>query len=174
MFLTLTFQKNTATLYPFGRKYQATTILFREQLKTWDLFCDSQRLWRKRMSIFIDSLKKRLTNHGFTQIFHLDQDLMWQDKLTTWIEYLNYEYRWHNEFIYLIERGQKRYDSAWKQLVDSKVLRQSSLYGGAKSCPSLQTKAEWQSQRCVLRHQPWQCMNAISILDIRKPFKTGC
>jgi hypothetical protein len=47
---------------------------------------------------------------NFTQIFHLDQ-------------YLNYEYRWHDEFIYLIERGQKRYDSAWKQLVDSKVLR---------------------------------------------------
>jgi hypothetical protein len=75
------------------------------------------------MSIYIDSLKKRLTKHGFTQNFHLDQDLMRQDKLTTWIEYLNYEYRWHDEFIYLIERGQKRYDSAWKQLVDSKVLR---------------------------------------------------
>jgi hypothetical protein len=95
---------------------------FSEQLKRWDLFCDSQRLGRERMPIYIYTLNKRLTKHGFIRTFHPDQDPMRQDNLTTWIEYLNYEYRWHDEFIYLIKSGQKSYDRAWNRLVDSKVL----------------------------------------------------
>lgn len=95
---------------------------FSEQLKRWDIFRDSQRLGRERMYIYIYTLNKRLTKHGFTRTFHLDQDPMQQDNLTSWIEYLNYEYRWHDEFIYLIKSGQRSYDRAWNRLVDSKVL----------------------------------------------------
>jgi hypothetical protein len=96
---------------------------FGEQLKRWGPFRDSQQLGRERMPIYIDSLNKRFTKHGFTRIFHLGQDLMRQDKLTTWIEYLNYEYRWHDEFVYLVKCHRAQYDFAWKQLVDSKALR---------------------------------------------------
>ena len=115
-----TFQKCTTRLYPFGNYHEP--FCFGEQLKRWGLFHD-QQLGRERMPIYIDSLNKRFTKHGFTRIFHLDQDPMRQDKLTTWIEYLNYEYRWHDEFVYLVKCHQAQYDFAWKQLVDSKVLR---------------------------------------------------
>lgn len=49
---------------------------------------------------------------------------MRQDKLTTWIEYLNYEYSWYDRYIRLFKKRQPEYDEAWQQLVDSGVLRQ--------------------------------------------------
>jgi len=38
-------------------------------------------------------VQKRLTRHGFERPFQLDEDLDQQDKLATWIEFLNYEYQ---------------------------------------------------------------------------------
>ncbi|KXT07614.1 hypothetical protein AC578_10167 [Pseudocercospora eumusae] len=37
-------------------------------------------------------MKARLSKYGFTRPFQLKKDLGRQDKLTTWIEYLGYEY----------------------------------------------------------------------------------
>ncbi|KAK4243397.1 hypothetical protein C7999DRAFT_18242 [Corynascus novoguineensis] len=67
--------------------------------------------------------KRRLAKHGFTRTFQLDKDPARQDKMTTWIEYLNYEYSWHDRYERSIERLRPEYDEAWKQLVDSGVLR---------------------------------------------------
>ena len=43
--------------------------------------------------------------------------------MTTWIEYLDYEYWWYDKDIRFVKRHQPRYDEAWKKLVDSEVLR---------------------------------------------------
>lgn len=72
---------------------------------------------------YIEEVKRRLTKHGFTRMFQLDEDPQRQDKLTTWIEYLNYEYSWHDRYTRLFKRQQPKYDEAWKKLVDSGVLR---------------------------------------------------
>ncbi|KAL8642310.1 MAG: hypothetical protein Q9228_000988 [Teloschistes exilis] len=71
---------------------------------------------------YTEALKERLSNHRFTRTFQLDEDPARQDKLTTWIEYLGYEYWWYDE-LKISERGQQRHDEAWKKLVDSNVLK---------------------------------------------------
>ncbi|KAK3305051.1 uncharacterized protein B0T15DRAFT_187720 [Chaetomium strumarium] len=72
---------------------------------------------------YIAEAKRRLAKHDFTRNFQLDKDPTRQDKLTTWIEYLNYEYSWHDRYERSINSLRQKYDEAWKQLVDSGVLR---------------------------------------------------
>ncbi|KAK3302818.1 uncharacterized protein B0T15DRAFT_504125 [Chaetomium strumarium] len=72
---------------------------------------------------YVAEAKRRLAKHGFTRTFQLDKDPARQDKLTTWIEYLNYEYSWHDRYERSIKRLRPEYDEAWKKLVDSGVLR---------------------------------------------------
>lgn len=69
------------------------------------------------------AVKRRLRRHGFAQQFELDEDPKKQDQLTTWIEYLNYEYWWLDKHTSDIERLQPEHDEAWQKLVDMKILR---------------------------------------------------
>jgi hypothetical protein len=71
----------------------------------------------------VETVKRRLAQHGFTRIFQLDEDPKRQDKLTTWIEYLNFEYWWYDRYVSSVKRQQPLYEEAWNNLVDSKVLR---------------------------------------------------
>ncbi|KAF2185518.1 hypothetical protein K469DRAFT_726674 [Zopfia rhizophila CBS 207.26] len=75
-----------------------------------------------RFPMYVRAVKDRLTKHGFTRTFQLDEDPARQDRLTTWIEYLGYEYWWYDQYA-LSKRQQQRLDNAWKKLVDAKVLR---------------------------------------------------
>ncbi|KAB5513039.1 hypothetical protein GE09DRAFT_1047315 [Coniochaeta sp. 2T2.1] len=72
---------------------------------------------------YVEEVKRRLAKHGFTRTFQLDEDPKRQDKLTTWIEYINYEYSWYDRYARLFKRLQPKYDAAWQKLVDSGVLR---------------------------------------------------
>ncbi|KAK4151489.1 hypothetical protein C8A00DRAFT_45301 [Chaetomidium leptoderma] len=72
---------------------------------------------------YVAEAKRRLAKHGFTRAFQLDKDPTRQDKLTTWIEYLNYEYSWYDRYERSIKRLRPKYDEAWKNLADSGVLR---------------------------------------------------
>jgi len=45
--------------------------------------------------------------------------------LTTWIEYLGYEYVEYDKHANIMKRLQQQYDEAWKKLVDSNVLKPS-------------------------------------------------
>ncbi|ATY66999.1 hypothetical protein A9K55_000802 [Cordyceps militaris] len=68
------------------------------------------------------AVKRRLARHGFTQPFELDEDSKNQDKLTTWIEYLNCEYWWLDKYVSDIERLQPEHDRLWQALVNKNVL----------------------------------------------------
>ncbi|KAK0368110.1 hypothetical protein CLIM01_14527 [Colletotrichum limetticola] len=72
---------------------------------------------------YVVAAKRRLSSHGFSQRFDLDVDSGRQDKLTTWIEYLNYEYWWLDQYRNTIERLQAAYDKAWQELVTLDILR---------------------------------------------------
>lgn len=72
---------------------------------------------------YAEAVAKRLAEDGFTQTFQLDPDPAQQDKLTTWIEYLCYGYCWRDRCIGNLRDLQPEYDDAWKQLVDSGVLK---------------------------------------------------
>jgi hypothetical protein len=80
---------------------------------------------RGRFPSYVNAVKRRLARHGFTRAFKLDRDPTRQDRLTTWIEYLNYEYWWYDQYMAEAKRLRPRYDRAWKELVDSNALRPS-------------------------------------------------
>ncbi|KAM6513367.1 hypothetical protein FALCPG4_015796 [Fusarium falciforme] len=72
---------------------------------------------------YAEAVKRRLARHSFTQPFELDEDPKKQDKLTTWIEYLNYEYWWLDKHTSDMERLQPEHDKLWQELVDKKILK---------------------------------------------------
>ncbi|CAM1501499.1 Fc.00g034830.m01.CDS01 [Cosmosporella sp. VM-42] len=71
---------------------------------------------------YAKAVKNRLEQHHFTQPFHLEEDPKQQDALTTWTEYLNFEYWWLDRYTRSFERLKPAHDQAWAELVDSKVL----------------------------------------------------
>ncbi|KAK7429751.1 hypothetical protein QQZ08_003777 [Neonectria magnoliae] len=72
---------------------------------------------------YAKAVKRRLTRHDFIQPLELDEDPKKQDKLTTWIEYLNYEYWWLDKYTNNIKRLEPEHDELWQELVDKKILR---------------------------------------------------
>jgi hypothetical protein len=94
------------------------------QYRPWEQFVKRKGHTTEQQGFpeYAEALKERLTKHGFTRTFQLDEDPARQDKLTTWIEYLGYQYWWYDQHE-VYKRFQGRYDAAWKKLVDAKVLR---------------------------------------------------
>jgi hypothetical protein len=45
---------------------------------------------------YVEAVNRRLSKHGFTKTLYLAEDPRVQDRWSTWIEYLNYEY-WRND-----------------------------------------------------------------------------
>ncbi|KAF2193575.1 hypothetical protein K469DRAFT_745128 [Zopfia rhizophila CBS 207.26] len=100
-------------------------VIVSGQYRTWESFVGRQQPTTNeegRFSMYVRAVKDRLTKHGFTRTFQLDEDPARQDKLTTWIEYLGYEYWWYDQYA-LSKCQQQRLDDAWKKLVNAKVLR---------------------------------------------------
>lgn len=91
----------------------------------WWHFCRWQQKNREEGHFhkYAEEVKQGLTEHEFTQPFQLNEDLKQQDKLTTWIKYLDFEYWWYNKDMRFIKCHQPQYDKAWKKLVNLKVLR---------------------------------------------------
>ncbi|KAL2352918.1 hypothetical protein BJ546DRAFT_794317, partial [Cryomyces antarcticus] len=99
--------------------------VFDSQVDEWREFRRYQRYVREasRFTRYCQRLQERLTRHGVERPFQLNEHLDQQDKLATWIEFLNYEYEDYDEDLRFVERLQPLYDEAWKKIVDSQVLR---------------------------------------------------
>ncbi|PNY27815.1 Uncharacterized protein TCAP_02250 [Tolypocladium capitatum] len=98
----------------------------------WELFEYRIRRWQRRwqrepdcdgFSDYMDAMKRRLARHGFTRPFQLKADPKQQDKLTTWTEYLCFEYWWLDRHTASLERLKPDHDKRWQELVDLKVLK---------------------------------------------------
>ena len=76
-------------------------------------------------SDYVNAVRRRLARHGFIRPFQLQENLSHQDKLSTWIEYLNFEYWWLDRYTRSTERLKLEHDKAWQQLVDSGAVRPS-------------------------------------------------
>lgn len=76
----------------------------------------------KDFSHYEDAVKKRLNRHGFTRVFQLQEDPKQQDELTTWIEYLGFEYWWLDRYTATFERLKPKHDEAWEVLTKSGTL----------------------------------------------------
>lgn len=71
---------------------------------------------------YFEAVKRRLASHDITRPFELKEDPTQQDQLTTWIEYLGYEYWYLDEHAGDMERLAPKHDEAWKRLVDAKIV----------------------------------------------------
>lgn len=72
---------------------------------------------------YTEAVKRRLARHNIAQTVELDEDPKKQDKLTTWIEYLNYEYWWFDKYASDIERLEPEHDKLWQELVEKNILK---------------------------------------------------
>ncbi|KAJ5009401.1 hypothetical protein K4K57_008860 [Colletotrichum sp. SAR 10_99] len=72
---------------------------------------------------YVDAVKRRLASHDFTQSFDLHEDPKKQDRLTTWIEYLNYEYWWLDKHTSDIERLEPDHEKLWQELAERNILK---------------------------------------------------
>jgi hypothetical protein len=75
-----------------------------------------------RFGAYVLAMQARLRRHNFTRSFELDRDPSKQDKLTTWIEYLNHEYWFRDSFSEEADLLQPQYEAALKDLLDANVL----------------------------------------------------
>ncbi|OJD20045.1 hypothetical protein AJ78_00061 [Emergomyces pasteurianus Ep9510] len=107
--------------------------LFTSQMNRWKDFRRFQRFMRER-DIEDQRVIRIYSGYGPSVLMEwytfvgyyqpLDEDPTRQSSLTEWIEYLGYEYWWHDQFV-LSERQQKWFDKKWQVVVDSQVLRPS-------------------------------------------------
>lgn len=109
----------------YWQKGENDWMVFSRQLGIWRQFLRLQRQNREGDSFgkYATDTKKRLVAHGFTRFFQLRADPEQQDKLTTWIEFLGYQYRLYDKDMGTFERHKPLYDMAWEKLVKSQVLR---------------------------------------------------
>ncbi|CAM1501659.1 Fc.00g036430.m01.CDS01 [Cosmosporella sp. VM-42] len=105
---------------------QDVWMVFGQQWERWKKFREWQGRMRKKfdgqLSVYIERCKKQLEKQSFTRSFVFDEDPKKQGKLTTWIEYMSYEYMRYDRVSWY-KRREHWYGEAWKKLVDAKVLR---------------------------------------------------
>jgi hypothetical protein len=122
--------------------------VFESQMCEWRMFRKRQRSMREqgRFPAYCQQLQDRLRRHGFERPFQLVEDLERQDKLATWTEFLNYEYRKYDKHVNAAKRLQSRHDEAWEKLVDANVLKpfetEESLWVFGFGLESEETEAE--------------------------------
>jgi hypothetical protein len=71
---------------------------------------------------YVEVVKCRLAQHGVTRTIQLKKDVKQQDKLSTWIEYLAYQYAWCDRYTRQIKSRKHKFDEEWERLVASGVL----------------------------------------------------
>lgn len=99
--------------------------VFRQQMVVWQAFRTYQQFTRTqgRFPRYNQRLRARLARYGFERPFQLEDNLDRQNKLATWIEFLNYQYQDYGKYVRNVERLQPVFDKAWQVLVDAHVLR---------------------------------------------------
>ncbi|KAH7325038.1 hypothetical protein B0I35DRAFT_425469 [Stachybotrys elegans] len=68
---------------------------------------------------YMDEVQRRMAKHGFTRTFELDKDPGRQDRVTTWVEYIAYEYSWCDRYQRPADEACAGVDETWKTLVAS-------------------------------------------------------
>jgi len=127
----------------FWQTHEDDWMVFNIQLGEWRLFRDEQCGMRRqdRFSAYHQGVQDRLRKHGFERLFRLDERWDRQDKLTTWIEFMNYEYRKYEEDKYTVERLQPQFDRACEALTKSKILESFDKEGYLRG-PSYQIRGK--------------------------------
>ncbi|KAK3373231.1 hypothetical protein B0T24DRAFT_666528 [Lasiosphaeria ovina] len=80
----------------------------------------------KTAKTYSEAAEDLLGHYGYHELplpIQYHEDPGQQDQVTTWLEYLAYEYALHYRHRLLIKNGRSKHDQEWKKLVHSNVLR---------------------------------------------------
>ncbi|KAH7317095.1 hypothetical protein B0I35DRAFT_355028 [Stachybotrys elegans] len=72
---------------------------------------------------YCQSVKRRLSRHGVKRSLSLRKSPRHQDRLMTWLEYLNFEYWWFDRFNEPYEKLKPDNDQAWQKLLGLDLLK---------------------------------------------------
>ncbi|KAM6524085.1 hypothetical protein FSOLCH5_004692 [Fusarium solani] len=111
----------------FLANMEANPLFLKPQWKQKQIVRRWERTYRRERGChdsgeYFEAVKRRLASHDFTRPFELNEDPAQQDQLTTWIEYLGFEYWWLDQHAGDITRLAPEHDKAWKELVDSRLV----------------------------------------------------
>ncbi|KAH7016808.1 hypothetical protein EDB80DRAFT_703494 [Ilyonectria destructans] len=125
-----------------GAKYYR---IYQKQLDRWEKFRKwqgDQRGDEEDDSRFLEhakSMQHRLAEHGFTRSFQLSRDPEQQDRLTTWIEYVNFECWSADNLAKQVKDEEPAYEQLFQDklrsidIVDHSVTKESLRLPGALS-----------------------------------------
>ncbi|KAM0417218.1 hypothetical protein ACHAPT_012795 [Fusarium lateritium] len=102
----------------FSANMQANPLFLESDWETQQRIRDRERrFWRESgcngFADYFAAIKRRLANHDFIRPFELKEDPKQQDQLTTWIEYLGFEFWWLDKHAGDVERLAPEHDKAW-------------------------------------------------------------
>lgn len=100
---------------------------------------------------YVDAVKRRLARHGFTRPFQLLEDPQRQDALTTWIEYLVFEYWWLDRHQDSVNRLEPDHNERWQQMVDLKVLKPHETKDFIRTTPSSMERGRERDQAWTMK-----------------------
>lgn len=126
----------------FSDENRDAWMVFGQQWERWKRFREWQTRMRTkfegRMPTYIDRTRRQLEKHSFTHPFEFNLDPKKQDKLTTWVEYMSYEYMRYDRVLWY-RRREDWYKAAWTKLTDSEVLEphETQAYIHSKDCSAL-------------------------------------
>ncbi|TWU70486.1 hypothetical protein ED733_000427 [Metarhizium rileyi] len=108
----------------------------------WNLSRDHGPAWLKNSQVAATVatgtrlLRLYLARHGFTRPLKLHACPKLQEKLTTWIEYLCFEYWWLDRYNDSHERLKLDHDKRWQELVDKKIPKPHETKDFVRTTPS--------------------------------------
>lgn len=112
-------------------KIEADPTILKKPGEGWHEI-QAHRNWQRRyqrelgcesFADYEEAVKARLTRHGFTRPFHLLEDPKLQNKLTTWVEYLGFEYWWLDRYTKSFERLKLKHDNAWVEVKEQGIVK---------------------------------------------------
>ncbi|KAF7550365.1 hypothetical protein G7Z17_g5782 [Cylindrodendrum hubeiense] len=104
---------------------EADTSFLKTSWKNEDEFAWVPQYWGEERSSGLSEheqkVKQHLARHDFTKPFQLDKDPNQQDKLTTWIEYLSFEYMRFDWYTQRFKEQELAHKTAWCNYVDEEM-----------------------------------------------------
>ena len=123
---------------------------YNRQMRNWQK-CYQREKGCNGFSDYADALKRRLVRHGFARPFQLREDPQRQDALTTWIEYLGFEYWWLDRHQDSVNRLEPDYNERWQQMVVLKVLKPHETKDFIRTTPSSMERGREQDQAWTMK-----------------------
>ncbi|RDA87953.1 hypothetical protein CP532_3416 [Ophiocordyceps camponoti-leonardi (nom. inval.)] len=117
------------------------------------------------LSQYAEAIERRLARHGVTQQFDLHEDPKQQDRLTTWVEYLSFEYWWLDRYACIVEEMKWDHDRRWRELGDEGLVKPYETSETIRTPVSAKRRAREEKEAADAADILWQKANSSGQFD---------